>query len=125
MLYCVNSLILESYSVTRLSPSQSGDRFAEELTLSVDEAIKDLLGVGVVNAFYGHLAANGVAKTEISAKLDRFCSILEGTFGLAGLTIQRGIAMRFYRKLGLEFELMNPGKLTEYVREAERRMKTR
>ena len=108
-----------------MGSSQLDEDSQGKLISSVDEAIKDLLGVSVVNAFYAHLAANGITRTDIPSKLDSFCSILEETFGVAGRTIQRGIAMRFYQKLGLTFELLNPGRLTEYVRDAERRVKDR
>jgi hypothetical protein len=101
------------------------DEINAQLISSVDEAIKDLLGVGVVDAFYSHLATNGIPRIEIPTKLDRFCWILEETFGVAGLTIQRGIAMRLYQKLGLPFKPIEKGKLMEYVREAKDRMKTR
>ncbi|HYW00532.1 MAG TPA: hypothetical protein VE862_03625 [Candidatus Acidoferrum sp.] len=107
------------------SPIVGDDEIHAQLISSVDEAIKDLLGVGVVDAFYSHLATNGIPRTEIPSKLDRFCWILEETFGVAGLTIQRGIAMRFYQKLGLSFKSIEKGKLMEYVKEAKGRMKTR
>ena len=108
-----------------LGSSISDDEINAQLISSVDEAIKDLLGVGVVDAFYSHLATSGIPRTEIPTKLDRFCWILEQTFGVAGLTIQRGIAMRLYQKLGLLFKPIENGKLMEYVREAKDRLKTR
>ena len=101
------------------------DEINAQLISSVDEAIRDLLGVGVVDAFFSHLATNGIPRIDIPTKLDRFCWILEETFGVAGLTIQRGIAMRLYQKLGLAFKPIEKGKLIEYVREANGRMKTR
>jgi|GEM_PF-777979 len=108
-----------------LGSSKIDDHFRDELIAAVDEAIKDLFGVGVMNALYSHLAAKGVSRRDIPNRLPDVCSILEGTFGLAGLTIQRAIAVRFYQRLGLTFELTNPGTLTEYVKEAERRVKVR
>jgi hypothetical protein len=101
------------------------DEINAQLISSVDEAIKDLLGVGVVDAFYSHLATKGVPRTDIPTKLDHFCRILDETFGVAGMTIQRGIAMRLYQKLELPFKVIEKGKLMEYVREAKGTMKTR
>ena len=108
-----------------MGSSKLDEDFRGKLISSVDETVKDLLGVGVVNAFNAHLAANGIERLDIPSKLDSFCSVLDETFGVAARTIQRGIAMRFYQKLGLAFELTNPSRLTEYVREAQRRMKDR
>ena len=71
------------------------------------------------------ILTNGIPRTDIPNKLDHFCLILEETFGVAGLTIQRGIAMRLYQKLGLPFKPIEKGKLMEYVGKQKGRMKTR
>ena len=66
-----------------LGPSVVGDdEINAQLISSVDEAIRDLLGVGVVDAFFSHLATNGIPRIDIPTKLDRLCWILEETFGV-------------------------------------------
>ena len=85
---------------------------------SIDETVSEVLGAGVLQAFYAHLAANGIAREDIPIKLRRFCFILDKSFGLAGTTLQRAIAKHLYVKLFLTFVPSDSKTLEGYFEEA-------
>jgi hypothetical protein len=102
--------------VTTLTPS---DRLHRIIMDSFDETVRGILGAGVVEPFYSYLAANGVPKNDIPVKLDRLCIVLDETFGLGSITLQRALAKRIYAKLGLTFVNSERRSLVEYIKAAE------
>lgn len=88
---------------------------------AVDEYVRDVMGEGVREAFYGYFEEKfHLSKGSIPNRLDEFVVVLSETFGLSGVAvIGRGVAKRLYTKLGLKF-IEKPGyTLLDYVKEAE------
>jgi hypothetical protein len=102
-------------SVAAFRPSDRLHRITIE---SFDEAVRGILGAGVVEPFYSYLAAKGVPKNEIPVRLERLCVVLDETFGRGSMTVQRAVAKRIYAKLGLTFVNSGNRTLVQYLREA-------
>lgn len=88
---------------------------------AVDEYVRDVMGEGVREAFYGFFEEKfHLSKESIPNRLDEFVVVLSETFGMTGGAVTgRGVAKRLYAKLGLKF-IEKPGyTLLDYVKEAE------
>jgi hypothetical protein len=99
---------------------RAGDGIEEHIGASVDEALDDLLGTPVVEAFHAYLLDIGVSRNDLPTKVNLLCSALDSTFEDSSITIQRAIARRLFAKLGLDFVPIEGVGLPEYLREARR-----
>jgi len=90
------------------------------MAIVVDEAIGELLGETVVNSFYVHLNEKGLSRKDVTNKLKLFCSILDETFGIQSLAIQRNIARKLYARLAFAFSPDETKSLLDYVEDAEK-----
>ena len=88
------------------------------IAASVDEALDDLLGTPVVEAFYAYLLEIGVSRNDLANKVKLLCSALDSTFEDSSITIQRAIARRLFAKLGLDFVPIEGAALPDYIGEA-------
>ena len=66
----------------------SQERIDENLASAIDEAIGEMLGEAVVDAFYAHLNERGISRKNVTDKLKLFCSALDVTFGFDSNSIQ-------------------------------------
>lgn len=90
---------------------------------SIDEAIEDLLGADVRDAIYDNLERrNLLPKIELPNHLDIFCQLLDETFGRGSRTIERAIARRLYKRLGLDFTVILAFNFNDYLEVATRRV---
>jgi len=94
------------------------DAIEEHIGASVDEALDDLLGTPVVEAFQAYLLELGVSRNDLASKVKLLCTALDSTFEDSSITIQRAIARRLFAKLGLDFVPIEGAGLPEYIREA-------
>ena len=74
------------------------------LAAAVDEAIEEMLGEGVLEAFYVHLNESGISRKDLPNKVKLFSTVLETTFGIQSTTIQRNVAKKLFNRLNLEFQ---------------------
>ncbi|HUK49764.1 MAG TPA: hypothetical protein VLV18_01915 [Terriglobales bacterium] len=88
----------------------------ENIAASVEEALDDLLGTPVVEAFYAYLLEIGVSRNNLADKVKLLCSALDSTFEESSLTIQRAIAQRLFAKLGMPFTPVESISLLEYIK---------
>ena len=73
-------------------------------TESVDDALIGILGNVAGEAVLEHLEKDySIPRREIPSHIMEFSAAAEKIFGKTFQTIERAIAKRFYRKLGLEF----------------------
>jgi DNA-binding Lrp family transcriptional regulator len=93
------------------------------IAASIDEAIREMLGEGVIEAFYVYLNEKGISRGEMPDKLKLFCSALDTTFGVQSNAIQRGIARRLFAKIELHFSPADKQSLNDYVQEARRELR--
>ena len=105
-------------SEANVASNRRYNRVEGHIAASVDEALEDLLGTPVVEAFYAYLLDLGVSRNDLASKVNLLCSALDSTFEDSSLTLQRAIARRLYAKLGLEFVAIEGAGLPEYVRQA-------
>lgn len=90
---------------------------------SIDETVTTLLSRTVVDALYLHLQKfHSIARDEVPYRLDTLLTTLEKIFGASSQTIAKGIARKFYFKLGLEFTGDPSRTLLEYVDEAKMKL---
>ena len=107
--------------VTNEIPSgrdRQDDGIEEHLAASVDEALGDLLGSSVVEAFDAYLLDMGVSQSDLTRRVELLCSALDDTFEERSISIQEEIARRLFNKLGMKFVPIEGAGLVEYIREA-------
>jgi len=103
------------------TPSKLDGLIEKHIVESVDEALEDLLGTPVVEAFYAYLLEIGLSRNNLAEKIKVLCSALDTTFEESSLTIQRGIARRLFSKLELPFVPVESAGLLDYINEAKKR----
>jgi len=99
-------------------------KVAEHIASSVDEAVADMLGDAVVDAFYVHLNEKGVTRKDLGSKVKLLCTILDDTFGIQSRAIQRNIAKKLFSRLGLDFQPVagDEKSLPDFIRDANKLM---
>lgn len=89
---------------------------------AVEEGFSSL-GDSPKRAIFFHLESSfGIGKDKIPANLTEFSKALEKIFGLGAFYLEKLIAERFYKKLGLELEEMEEWNFLEYVNNVEKRL---
>ncbi len=91
------------------------------LSESIEAVLGNLLGDRGKQAVYLSLERQGLERHRIPEHLSSFEVFLEDNFGRAGGVIERQIAKRFYRVLGLDMVEVPYLGLTDYVDIAFRR----
>jgi hypothetical protein len=103
-------------------PSEVDTSISAILADSIEEVLGSLLGDRAKQAIFSCLAREGLQRHQIPEDLSRFEVFLEDNFGRAGGVIERQIAKRFYRGLGLDMVEVPHLALTDYVDIAFRRL---
>jgi hypothetical protein len=95
------------------------------LVQCVEETISQVLGRKVADALFHTLQANhGIVRDELPYRLETLTSLLT-SLGVAGTEVlERAIARRLYKKVGLEFNVTAGYRLAEYVEDAKRMLIT-
>ncbi|MCK4482654.1 hypothetical protein KAU55_05470 [Candidatus Bathyarchaeota archaeon] len=89
---------------------------------AVEEGFSSL-GDSPKRAIFFHLESSfGIGKDNIPANLTEFSKALEKIFGPGASYLEKLIAERFYKKLGLELEEMEEWNFLEYVNNVEKRL---
>ncbi len=103
-------------------PSEVDASISTLLSESIEEVLGNLLGDRAKHAIYLCLERQGLQRHQIPEYLSRFEVFLEDNFGRAGGVIERQIAKRLYRGLGLDMVEVPHLALTDYVDMAFRRL---
>jgi hypothetical protein len=90
---------------------------------SVDEVLKDLLGIKVRQTIYNCLEEKGIRREEMPSHLDHLDSFLDQNLGEAGKIVQKHIARRLYVKLGWQMVDVPAFNLSDYVEQASQRIR--
>jgi len=87
---------------------------------SVEEALMDILGEKVRDAFFGYLEASfHVSRADFASHVEFFVKALSDVFGVtASMVLGRAIAKRIYARLEIPFVPKNGYTLTDYLKEA-------
>jgi hypothetical protein len=87
---------------------------------AVEEALMDILGEKVRDAFFAYLEASfHVPRADLTDHVEFFVKALSDVFGAtASMVLGRAIAKRVYARLGLAFVPKNDYTLTDYLKEA-------
>jgi hypothetical protein len=105
---------------TQPIPDRKHGSIEEHIGASVDEALDDLLGTPVVEAFHAYLLDIGISRNDLASKVKLLCTALDSTFEDSSMIVQRAIARRLFAKLGLDFVPIEGASLPEYIHEAKR-----
>jgi len=100
------------------------DDFNKKLLKAINEGIFSLLGQGALHSLDEYLKENySISPSEWAGHLDLLLGMLEKCLGsVAGRTIGRTIAKRFYWQLGMEFTSIPSYTLSDYVENAKRKI---
>jgi hypothetical protein len=100
------------------------DDFNKKLLAAINEGIFSLLGQGALHSLDAYLKENySISQSEWAGHLDLVLGMLEKCLGsVAGRTIGRTIAKRFYWKLGMEFTSIPSYTLSDYVENVKRKI---
>lgn len=94
-------------------------KFNSLLVMAIDETVADLLGVAVVQSLHEHLLRfYGVKVDQIPNQLPVVHSAFEKAFAVASKTLEKYAAMRFYKRLRLQFVEDQRCGLSAYVEKA-------
>jgi len=94
----------------------SRTEFNDLLVDSVTEAISDVLGAKVNDAFWHHYRTHlGIAREEMPYRLDTLFAELKSAFGIGGETLGRLIVKRLYAKTETPLKYVPGRPFAEYV----------
>ena len=101
-------------------PTITPSNFNKVLSLSIDETIREYLGVTVLNDLHKELKAkHDISSNEMPYRIETVYEILENSFQVKGAkTIGPLIAERFYKKLGIPYHNHEGYTLADYVERA-------
>jgi hypothetical protein len=104
----------------------TGD-FNDEVKFAIDDAIRGIVGVNVLQSLYEHLKNRyDITSEEIPYRLDILFQTLEHTFGAAGArTLTNATAKRIYLKYNLQFTEIQGYRLQDYLEQAKKQLAER
>ena len=105
----------------------SATEFNDEVRRVIDDAIRGIVGVNVLQSLHKHLKNRyDITPEEIPYRLDMLFQTLEETFGVAGArTIANAIAKRIYLKYNLQFTETQGYRLQDYLEQAKKQLAER
>jgi hypothetical protein len=105
----------------------SATEFSDEVRRAIDDAIRGIVGVNVLQSLHKHLKNRyDITPEEIPYRLDTLFQTLEYTFGVAGAgTLAKAIANRIYLKYNLQFPETHGYTLQEYLEQAKKQLAER
>jgi hypothetical protein len=103
---------------------QTEANFNSLLIMAIDETVRNLLGVTVVQSLHEHLLKfYGVKVDQIPNQLPLVHAAFEKAFAVGSKTLEKYAAKRFYEHLSLPFEDQRCG-LSAYVEKAKAKLES-
>jgi hypothetical protein len=99
--------------------------FDAALIASVDEAIRLIFSQQVVDTLHSNLKdTRTISLDQISNQLPTLSLVLKKYFGLGAPTVEKAIGRSLYSRLNFDFQSKEGYKLTDYVEDARRKLRS-